>query len=58
MRQAYKTNNILWCLGDDFAFNFASKTYELMDNIIQILNENTDQLEFRYSTLEEYYNDI
>ena len=58
MRKGYKTSNVIWCLGDDFAFRFANSSYPFMDSIIKIVNQNTDQIEFKYSTLEEYYNEM
>ncbi len=51
----YRTKNFLWVFGDDFSFYYADQNYKFMDDIIAIVNSNTDKFIFKYSTAMEYY---
>ncbi|CDW84390.1 glycosyl hydrolases family 38 protein [Stylonychia lemnae] len=53
--KSYSTNNLLWAYGDDFAFQQAKDSFQFIDQVISIIQNKTDKVIFKFSTLQEYY---
>lgn len=54
----YETQNVLYSFANDFAFNDANNSFDMMDDIISILYNVTDAFIFKYSTPSTYYQDV
>jgi hypothetical protein len=53
----YKTNQVLFTLGTDFAFQYANLSYAYIDSIVEMVQahrEGSKLFKFKYSTVGEY----
>jgi hypothetical protein len=59
MSQAYRTNNILFLYGDDFAFQEANKSFQNIEAMMKAFQDDyylKDKIQFFYSTPNRYFN--
>lgn len=56
---AYKSDNILLTMGDDFAYYFAEETYEYLEKFAKQMKEDSNgKYELVYSSVEKYLEDV
>jgi hypothetical protein len=57
----YKTNQVLFTLGTDFAFQYANLSYAYIDSIVEMVQghrEGSKLFKFKYSTVREYLEQV
>lgn len=54
----YRTNHVIMMFGDDFAHPVAQISYETMDKIIEKMKYAHPDVEVRYSTIQNYFDEI
>lgn len=51
----FETQNVFYSFANDFAFFDAPNSYGMMDDIMEVVRNRTSMFEFRYSTVQDYY---
>jgi len=54
----YETENVFYSFANDFAFFDAPNSYGMMDDVMRIVQNRTSMFEFKYSTVQEYYDAV
>ena len=55
---SYKTSQVLFTMGEDFAYHNASLAYTFIDDIVSYLMSRSDRYNFKYSTVKEYLQSV
>ena len=55
---SYKFDNVLFTMGDDFAYELAEETFKYAEKLQAFFRNVTNYFEFKFSTVGDYYDAI